>query len=99
MGQLTIPGTTIQYSNPAQTNQATNVFPAGMVTAEYPANVNGSLAGVTWVQNGATAYPQPYSTDPSPATANPVQFNASPVLLSAGGVKIPNSSVVLKNPS
>jgi hypothetical protein len=52
MGQLSIPGTSIQYSNPKQVDQNTLVFPNGMVTPGYPPNVGGTLAGVTWTQNG-----------------------------------------------
>jgi hypothetical protein len=99
MGNLNIPNTSIVYSNPNQKDQNTLVFPTGMVTPGYPANVGGTLAGQVWQQNGPTAFPQPNTTDPSPATANPVQFNATPVLLSAGGVKIPNSTTTVKNPA
>ena len=99
MGQINIPGTSITYSNPKQIDQKTLVFPVGMTTPGYPPNVNGTLAGVTWVQNGPTALPQPGSYDPTPVVANPVLFGQQPPSLSAGGINIPNSSVVLKNPS
>ena len=72
MGQINIPGTSIQFVNPKQVDQKTLVFPAGMTTPGYPSNVNGTLAGVTWVQNGPTAFPQPGTFDGNAPTANPV---------------------------
>jgi hypothetical protein len=99
MGQLNIPGTSIQYSNPKQVDQNTLVFPNGMVTPGYPPNVGGTLAGVTWTQNGPTSFPQPGTFDAAPPQANPVLFGKQPPSLSAGGIQIPNSTTTVKNPT
>jgi hypothetical protein len=96
MGNLTIystPGQAVVYSNPAQTNQATNLFPS---PAGPQLNVT---AGGTWQPNFATAFPQPNSFDATPPLANPVLFNVQPPSLSAGGIRVPNSSTIFKNPS
>jgi hypothetical protein len=99
MGNFQIPNTSVVYSNPKQVNQNTLTFPPGTVTPGYPPNVNGTLAGVVWVQNGPTAHPQPGSFDPTLPKANPILVNAQPKPLTDGGIKIPNSSVVFKSPA
>jgi len=92
MAQLTIPGTTIVFSNPQQVDQKTlNWQPGLTLTAEI-------LPGVG-IGYGYMAIPKPNSTDPSPATANPVLFGKQPPSLSAGGIQIANSSTTVKNPA
>jgi len=97
MGHINIPNSSVVYDNPKQVDQNTIVFPAGMVTPGYPHNVNGTLAGVTWVQNGPTALPQP-GTYEAPPQANPVLFGKQPPSLSAGGIQIAGGTTV-KNPA
>lgn len=99
MSQTKIPGTSIVYSNPQAVPQDSLKFPPGMVTPGYPPNVNGTLAGQTWEQNGPTAFPKPGTFQTGVPEANPVLFNQPPTPLSSGGIKIPNSSVVFKSPA
>lgn len=105
MGQLIVPGTNVQYSNPAQMNQNTVVFPPGVSSLLDPADTAGS----TWKPNllinqgqnnagvvtSALACPKPGSYDGTPTVANPV-FNQVPA---SPGIKIPGTSVVFNNPS
>jgi len=91
MGQLRIPGTSILYSNPAQVDQSTLNWQPGLTPTSQP-----TPQGTGY---GFMAIPKPGSFDANTPEANPVLFNVQPPALSAGGVKIPNSSVVLKNPA
>ncbi|SRR6266436_978552 len=108
MGQLQIPGTSVQYSNPKQMDQSANLDPTTGKpwvngTDIYP--YTGSFSGVVFspghfgqtMTNGGS--PQPGTFDPTPPKANPVLFNKQPPSLSDGGTKIPNSSVVFKSPA
>jgi len=113
MGQINIPGTSITYSNPKQTDQKTNIDPltgkawkpsgTDTFTFTYPNGVTGlGINGVSTGNQGVgtnLGSPQPGTFDPTAPTANPVIFGKQPPSLSAGGIQIPNSSVVLKNPS
>lgn len=88
----------VVFNNPQAVPQDSLKFPPGMITPGYPPNVNGTLAGVTWVQNGPTAFPKPGTVEPPP-TANPVLFGVQPPSLSTGGIAIPNSTSTVKNPA
>jgi hypothetical protein len=113
MGQLNIPGTSIQYSNPKQIDQTTNIDPAtGKVwkasgtdsfNFTYPNGVTGiEIGGVSTGDQGVglnLGDPQPGTYDATPPTANPVLFGKQPPSLSAGGVQIPNSTTTIKNPA
>jgi hypothetical protein len=91
MAQLTIPGTTIVFSNPQQVDQTTLNWQPGLTLT---ATTDPSWVGIGY---GYMAVPKPNSTDPSPATANPVLFGKQPPSLSAGGIQIGTSTV--KNPA
>jgi hypothetical protein len=115
MGQLTIPGTSIQYSNPKQTNQSTNLdattgapWSSGnqsysVIVPPSPPATFGIAGRVispgTQVPAYALGSPQPGTFDANPPVANPVLFNKQPASLSAGGIQIPNSNCVVKNPA
>jgi hypothetical protein len=112
MGQINIPGTSIQYSNPNQLD-ATAIDPkTGAPWVQWP-----TASGTTTRWGGSLTYPgpatpQPGSYNATPPTANPVSFNAVapaplPIITtknpdgstkSANGL-VPNSSVVFRNPS
>ena len=92
MGQLQIPGTTIQYSNPKQIDQTTNIDPltgkvwkpSGTDTFNfpYPNGVTGiGIGGVSTGSQGTginLGDPQPGTFDPTPPKANPVIVNQDP---------------------
>ena len=113
MGQLQIPGTSIQYSNPKQVDQTTNISPlTGKVwkpsgtdsfNFTYPNGVTGiGIGGVSTGSQGTginSGDPQPGTFDATPPKANPILVNAQPKPLTDGGIKIPNSSVVFKSPA
>jgi hypothetical protein len=111
VGNLNIVG--IQYSNPKQIDQKTNIDPltgkpwkpsgTDTFTFTYPNGVTG--IGINGVSTGNQdvgdnfGSPQPGTFDTMPATANPVRFNTQPSPLSTGGIQIPNSSATAKNPA
>lgn len=71
MGQLTIPGTTIQYNNPQQVNRGTVLFPPGGSNFVTP----GVAAGATWFnQSGCDGIPQPGSFDATKPQAPSIIF-------------------------
>src|SRR5882762_8983365 len=93
MGQLAIPGTSIQYSNPKQIDQATNIDPlTGQVWKTSPFPASGTIGNkLNGTQLMGTGGPQPGSFDLTPPTANAVLFGKQPPSLSSGGTAIPNS--------
>jgi hypothetical protein len=95
VGEFTISGTSIRYSNPNQVDQKTVVFPAGVTNRPDPAVVAGNV----WIPNFAQACPQPGTYEATPPQANPVLFGKQPTSLSAGGIQIPNSTTTIKNPA
>jgi hypothetical protein len=101
MGQLQIPGTSIQYSNPKQIDQTTLIDP--QTNAVWQPNGFPAVGTIGNKPNGTqlmgTGGPQPNSYDATPPTANPVLFGKQPPSLSSGGTAIPNSSTVVKNPA
>jgi hypothetical protein len=70
MGQTTIPGTSVQYSNPQQVDQNSLVFPPGTGQG----TTTNAVAGHIWEQNFAMAIPQPGSFDATKPQANPIIF-------------------------
>src|SRR5712675_1903927 len=80
MGQLTIPGTSIQYSNPKQIDQTTNIDPiTGNVWKSSPFPASGTIGNKpNGTQLMGTGGPQPGSFDLTPPTANPVLFGKQP---------------------
>jgi hypothetical protein len=113
MGQINIPGTSIQFVNPKQIDQTTNIDPltgkvwktsgADSFTFTYPNGVTGiGINGVSTGNQGVgtnLGSPQPGTFDTTAPTANPVIFGKQPPSLSAGGVQIPNSTSTIKNPA
>jgi len=99
MGQLQVPGTSVQYNNPKQVNQATNVDPTTGAAwnngpQSYPFTVpaspptfkvgNTPLTPGSQATTAAVGNPQPTSFDPTPPLANPVLFNQPTVAPNAG---------------
>jgi hypothetical protein len=101
MGQLQVPGTSVQYSNPNQLNAAAIDPKTG---APW---VQGPMASGTTSWGGCLTYPgpsnpQPGSYDSTPPTAPPVQFNQVSVSASdpsIGGKSVPGTNVTFRNPS
>jgi len=113
MGQINIPGTSIQFVNPKQIDQTTNIDPltgkvwktsgADTFTFIYPNGVTGiGINGVSTSNQGVgtnLGSPQPGTFDATAPTANPVIFGKQSPSLSTGGIQIPNSSSTVKNPA
>jgi hypothetical protein len=91
MSQIKIPNTSIVFDSPLAVDQSTLNWQPGLTLTAQPAEVG--------IGYGYMAIPKPGSFDANPPQANPVLFGKQPPSLSAGGIKIPNSSVVVKNPS
>jgi hypothetical protein len=112
MGKINIPGTSIQFVNPKQIDQTTNIDPltgkvwktsgADTFTFTYPNGVTGiGINGVSTRNQGVgtnLGSPQPGTFDPTAPTANPVIFGKRPPSLSAGGIQIAGGTTV-KNPA
>jgi hypothetical protein len=98
MGQLTIPGTSVTYSNPLQKDQATNISPlTGKVwkpsgtdsfSFTYPNGVTGiGIGGVSTGSQGTginSGDPQPGSYDATPPQAPPLAINQDPPVAGKG---------------
>jgi hypothetical protein len=93
MGKFTVPGTTIQYDNPKQVDQTTNIpaltgkpwKPSNYDTFRftYPTGVTGiGIDGASTGNQGIGSNmgdPQPGTFDASKPLANPVVFRNGPV--------------------
>jgi len=98
MGQLQIPGTSIQYSNPKQVDQTTNISPlTGKVwkpsgtdsfNFTYPNGVTGiGIGGVSTGSQGTginNGDPQPGTFDATPPKAPPSAINQDPPVAGKG---------------
>src|SRR5438874_2675362 len=97
MGKLKLPifGTEIVYDNPRQVDQNTLKF--GTDVAPY----NNVVPGGVWQPNYGQSIPQPgtYEEEALEPESNRVQFNKQPAPLSSGGIRIPNTTVVFRNPA
>ena len=102
MGNVTVPGTSIQYQNPNQLNAAAVDPTTGNAWAPYPVPGSGALSNGVQLMKGGTATPQPGSYDATPPTAPPLAVNKPAVPASdpsVGGKTIPGSSVTWRNPA
>jgi hypothetical protein len=97
MGQINIPGTSIQYSNPKSLDASAPDPKTGQPWVQWPAPGTTRWGGCLTYPGPST--PQPGTYDATPPTANPVLFGKQPPSLSTGGIQIPNSSSTVKNPA
>jgi hypothetical protein len=95
MGKFTIPGTTIQYDNPKQVDQTTNISPltgkpwkasdCDTFTFTYPPGVTG--IGIDRVSTGNQGVGSNMG-DPQPGTFDATKPQANPVVFRNGSVSV-----------
>jgi len=102
MGQVQVPGTSVQYSNPKQLNASAIDPKTGAAWVQWPV-VSGTTNWGGCLTYPGPSTPQPGSYDATPPTAPPVAMNKPAVPASdpsVGGKTIPGTSgLSFKNPA